>query len=108
MSAFVGALHGQIKRATGTSGTLTLNSGARVLQIHAIPVSGSAGSVQIFNDTNPVTLPAGSGWWGVQENHGVTVVPPAPNNTIVFTTTAAYYVEYVDTAGRNATAAPLP
>ena len=97
MSMWVG-LKGTIKRATGVVGTVTLKAGARVLQIHAF--ASAASTVQIFNDTNPVTLPASSGWWGLQENHADTVAPTA-NPTIVFTGTSSYLIEYIDPAGNS-------
>jgi len=100
MSMWAGLL-GKVQYASGTSGTLTLNAGARVLQIKAANVS--AGSVVIFGGAT-IVLPAitGGGWgFNLQENH-TNLVAPTGATTIVFATTTSYYVEYVDAAGRTA------
>lgn len=71
----------------GTAGTVIIPAGERVLQISAIAPGGSAGSVAI-NSGATITVPSGK---------AVTIAPQgnldAP--TIVFTGTAAYFVETV-------------
>lgn len=90
MSMWFG-IKGTDNRQTGTAGTVTLPVGAYVLQIHANQGAGG-GTVQIFGD--PVTLPANSGWWGIQFNHAL-VLSTNASQTIVFTGTSSYLVEYV-------------
>ena len=90
MSMWFG-LRGPILRFIGTSGTVTIPAGAKVLQIKAHATT--AGSVKIFGDSNAITLPASSGWFYLQENHAG-LVAPTGSNTIVFTSTDSYYVEY--------------
>lgn len=91
MSMWLG-LKGTSNRATGTNGTVTLPQGAYVLQIHAF--ASSASTVQIFDDPAVVTLPASSGWWGIQFNHALLVATQGRTD-IVFTSTSAYLIEYV-------------
>ena len=101
MSMWYG-LKGTVKRAAGVSGTVTLANGTRILQIHAFPSSGSNGTVQIGSDPAAVTLPAGSGWWGLQENHVDLILSGSGAAlTIVFTNTVSYFVEYVGPAGAS-------
>lgn len=91
MSMWFG-IKGTSTRATGTSGTVTLPVGAYVLQIHAF--ASSASTVQIFADAFVHTLPANSGWWGIQFNHAL-VVSTNASQAITFTGTASYLIEYV-------------
>jgi hypothetical protein len=84
-------LPGPVNRVAGVSGTVTIPPGAKVTQIHAAGGSGG-GTVQIFNDAAAITLLAGA-WWGVQFQHLETVAITG-QNTIVFTGTASYWVEY--------------
>jgi hypothetical protein len=98
------AIPGRVRYFTGTSGTVTFASGARILQIHALAGSG-AGSVQIptVDETGlgsvTIPLPGSSGWWGIQENHVNHEVPVGAS--IVFTGTASYLVEYLRPAGQG-------
>ena len=99
MSVWFG-LKGSVQRSAGLSGTVTLVAGARVLQIHAYASSSISSTVQIFSDAAAVTLPAGSGWWGLQENH-VDLIAPKATPTIVFTSTQSYFVEWVGPPGAS-------
>lgn len=82
---------GPIKRLTGTAGTATLPVGARVLQIKAY--ASAASTITVFDDASPITLPANSGWFLLQENHKELIARTGAT-TIVFASTAAYYIEY--------------
>lgn len=76
----------------GTSGTLTLSGGKRVLQISAI-AQGAAGSLTI-NAGDVITLPYDS----VDKVSSSIEIRPTGNlvdPTIVFTGTDAYFVEFV-------------
>lgn len=101
MSSWAG-LRGRSKRRTGVSGTETFAVGCSILQIHAIP-GGGGGTVQIVDDANVVTLPAGSGWWGWQAatHKNFQIMGTGSQLTIVFTGTAGYFIEYLDPAGKN-------
>ncbi len=100
MSAWYG-LRGPIKIRAGTSGTETFVSGAHILQWHAFP-GGGGGTVTVpckDSPTDPavITLPAGSGWHGVQHNHALHVLQGTGTALqMVFTGTSAYYIEYSD------------
>jgi hypothetical protein len=92
-------LRGTPKRYSGTNGTVTIPNGVTVLQIHAL-ASASGGTVQIFDDAAAVTIPANSGWWGVQFQHLLAVANAVSGNTIVFSSNiAAYFIDTVDTTG---------
>ena len=99
MSMWFG-LKGSVQRSAGASGTVTFAAGTRVLQIHAYASSSVSSTVQIFADATAVTLPSGSGWWGLQEQH-VDLIAPKANPTIVFTSTASYFIEWVGPPGAS-------
>jgi hypothetical protein len=88
MSTF---LVGPVLRASGTAGTVTLVSGAKIIQIKAF--AAAAATIQIFDDAAVITLPANSGWFTLQENHNLATAPNG-TPTIIFTSTTSYYVEY--------------
>lgn len=92
MSMWFG-LPGPVQFATGTSGTVTLVAGSKVLQIKAF--AATSGSIDMFGTT--IVLPASSGWFELQENHALNVAPTGAS-TIVFASTASYYVEYMPPA----------
>lgn len=99
-------LRGAPKWFTGTSGTVTIPLGWAVLQIHAVPGGGGGTVLNNLTDdgagnTPTVTLPAGTGWWGIQEQH-TNMVSRTGHNTIVFTGTSAYLVECGAKVGASA------
>jgi hypothetical protein len=85
------SLRGPLVRQSGVSGSVTIPAGAKVLRIHAFAVSAS--TIAIFTDADAITLPANSGWFVYQANH-LGLQAPTGNNTIVFSSTASYFVEY--------------
>ena len=91
MSSCWYGLTGPIVRASGTNGTVTLPAGAKLLRITAYATAAS--TVQIFNDAAVVTLPASSGWYYQTYEHAL-VTAPTGHNTILFTSTSSYVVEY--------------
>ena len=92
MSACWYSLRGPVKRASGAFGTVTIPVDASILRIRAF-CGVSAASVQIFNDAAAVPLPASSGWFAIDYEH-TNVKAPVGSNTIVFTSTTSYLVEY--------------
>lgn len=84
-------LRGPVKRFSGTSGTVTLPSGAKLLRIRAHATA--AGTVQIFDDAADIPLPVSSGWFELDYFHTSTTAPDG-TPTIVFTSTDSYLVEY--------------
>lgn len=79
-------LTGQWGYNAGTSGTLTLSGGKRVLTISAISVAGGSATV---NGGDPITIPAGGTF--VMEPR-VQVVDPE----VVFTGTDSYVVDWLE------------
>lgn len=93
-------LKGTVKRASGTAGTVTFVTGTRILQLHAFPSATLTGTVQIGSDPSAVTLPAASGWWGIQELHTDLILSGTGAAVqIVFSNTQSYFIEYVGPAG---------
>jgi hypothetical protein len=105
------------KRRNGTaalSATENFQSGTRILQVQAFG-SALAGSVQIFRDATPITLPANSGWFRWQPMHNACVAPttasvsvpgvtqPTGGDSIVLTQVGAYVIEYIEPAGAGGT-----
>lgn len=74
--------------AAGTSGTLTVGAGRRVLHISVVAPSLTAATMTI-NGGQTITIPAGA---------SLTVSPKAnlTNPTLVMTGTSSYFVEYVE------------
>lgn len=89
------AIPGQFRYNAGAAGTVTLPQGAQIIQIHAHATS--AGTVVIFGGDS-IPIPAGAGWgWQVQHLNWVSHAagnPVANSQTIVFTGTDAYFVEW--------------
>ncbi len=77
---------------SGTSGTLTLTGGKRVLQITAIALE-AGGTIQI-NGGDTITIPYGA---TDKVSSSLTIEPKGnlTNPTIVFTGTDAFFCEYV-------------
>lgn len=87
-----------VKRLAGAAGTLTFNSGARILQI--IAIGGAGGQIVLptgdGSTTQTIPLPAAV-VWTLQENHtGFAMQGAGAQLQIVFTSTVSYYVEYQD------------
>jgi hypothetical protein len=93
MSMWYG-LRGPVQYQAGASGTVTLPYGSVVLQIKA--GGTSAGTISIFGGSSIPTL--ANTLWELQEQHTLLQAGSA-NNTIVFTTTTTFYVEYMSTPG---------
>lgn len=88
----VGKEAGDWGYASGTSGTVDIPAGCRVLQITAIAL-GSAGSLTI-NGGSSIVLP----YDGTDHVSSSITITPKGNlvaPTIVFTSTDGYFVEYV-------------
>lgn len=87
-------LSGQVVSVTGTSGTPTIPSGARIIEIQALP--GSGGGSVVMPDgaggTISVTLPDGSNGFVYKPFHANRKTTAA--NQIVFSGTSTYFVEY--------------
>ncbi len=86
---------------TGTSGTKTIPSGARVLSVYAHAATGGGATVQIFNG-NAIPIPitnSSPGWLVLKMNHGLCVAgndnTTSGSGDIVFTNTDALFVEYI-------------
>lgn len=84
---------GNHKYAAGASGTVTLEKGNRLIQVHAHATS--AGTVEIFGG-DAIPIPAGAGWgWQIQHLNWVAGSAQFSGSlVIVFTGTDAYFVEY--------------
>jgi hypothetical protein len=90
-------IKGSTQWAVGTSGTVTLVAGSRVLQVHAHATA--AGSVNVLG-RGAMPLPASSQWFRYQANHELNIAGAGGAAlTIVFTSTDAYMVEYIGPAG---------
>jgi len=88
----VPGLQGNWAYAAGTSGTVTLPEGAVVCQISAQTTAG--GTVVIFGGAT-ITVPANTAFERAPSDHALCVAKTSGANTIVFTGTTAYYVEYI-------------
>jgi hypothetical protein len=78
---------------TGTAGTVTIPSGAAVLQFWAEETgSGGPGTVVMFGGAS-IILPTDP--LPFRFMHRLNTAPGAPHNTIVFTNTKSFFVEYV-------------
>jgi hypothetical protein len=77
---------------SGTSGTVTLTGGKRVLQITAMGLQGS-GSFTI-NGGDVIPLPYGS---TDKVSSSIEILPQANliDPVIIFSSTAAYFIEYI-------------
>lgn len=86
-------LPGQFRYAAGTSGTVAIPRGAKLLQVHAH--ASAAATVSIFGgDSLPIPT---TGWgWQIQHLGWVAGDPQHGSLDIVFTGTDAYFVEYVE------------
>lgn len=87
-------LPGQFFYAAGASGTVTIPIGCQIIQVHAH--SSGAATVEIFGGD---AIPVPSAGWGWQIQHvgwvsGSKGNPVSGDQTIVFTGTDAYFVEY--------------
>lgn len=86
----------------GTSGTVTLPAGARLLAIRCESHS-NIGAVAIFGgDSILVNGDAGAGQHMVLQfdtSSGPEAMAPASNRTVVFTNTASYFVAYSTAPG---------
>ncbi len=83
---------GNFAYAAGASGTVTLPEGAVVVQIYARSTAG--GTVAIFGGT-AIPIVAATDFYRHPAGHSLMVSKKTPSNTIVFTTTTSYYVEYL-------------
>lgn len=85
-------LPGEFYYAAGASGTVTIPKGCQIIQVHA-HASGAATVVIFGGDTIPVPT---TGWgWQIQHVGWVSGSAKfAGSQTIVFTGTDAYFVEY--------------
>ena len=94
-----GDVSGQIKRFSGTSGTVTVPLGAQVWSIQASAAATAIqGTIQIFSDANFITIPGSSPTYFYYDckHKGVvaqTTTNSAQANTIVFTNTSMFLVE---------------
>lgn len=83
-------------RASGTAGTVTVPEGASVLRIIALGASGA--TIQVFADAAVISVPSTSDYYALNYHH-LAMIAPAPGssaaNTIVFTSTTSYLVEWV-------------
>lgn len=77
----------------GASGTVTLEKGNQILQVHAHATT--AGTVVILGGDS-IPIPAGAGWgWQIQHLNWVAGSAQFSGSlTLVFTGTDAYFVEY--------------
>lgn len=80
--------------ASGSSGTVTVPVGARIVQVMSHSTAG--GTITMFGGSS-IPVVAGVGF-SMYFMHSLNTSQKSPNNTIVFTSTDIYYVEYV-TAG---------
>jgi hypothetical protein len=92
---------GDVRRAAGASGTVTLPKGAHVIAITAHCTS--AGTLAMWDGittggTVTIPIPASS-WFVYDPKHLSTTVNAATNYSLVFTTTDSYFVEYVVPSG---------
>jgi hypothetical protein len=85
-------LRGRWKYATGSSGSPTLPKGAQIIGIF---MSGSGGTLTI-NGGDTITMP-GSNEWSIRFPHLLVVA--LTTTPLAFTSTATYFVEYVDPQG---------
>jgi hypothetical protein len=91
-------LKGSIQWATGTSGTVTLASGSRVLQVLCHASTGGA-TVNVLGRGN-TPVPNAADWFRYQANHADNIAGAGGGAlTIVFTSTDSYVVEYIGPAG---------
>ena len=97
-------LKGSIRTAAGSSGTVTLSSGSRVLQVYAV-ASGAGGAVAIPDGSGSAvaTIPLVANVpLHLEEHHASRVLQgTGAQLQIVFTSTASYFVEYVGPAGAS-------
>jgi hypothetical protein len=93
-------LNGNPQYSAGASGTVTIPKGCRILQVHAH--SAGAATVAIFGGD---AIPVPTTGWGWQPNHLMWVSGSAQfsgSQTIVFTGTDAYFVEWERPVGVGA------
>lgn len=83
-------LRGKWAYVTGTNGTPSLPKGAQIIGIHA---TGAGGSFTI-NGGSAISIPATSNEFSIRFPHLLVVANTA--SALVFTSTATYFVEYVD------------
>ena len=77
--------------ASGSAGTVTLPEGSVLLQIVATGASGA--KVKIFGGSD-IPLPSTLAYT-FRFLHRLFTAPKPTNNTIVFTSTTSYFVEYI-------------
>lgn len=87
----MGLSYGNWAYAAGTAGTVTLPVGAYITHIYARSTAG--GSIVIFGG-NTIPIVAATDFYRDPVEHSLMVAKTGAN-TIVFTTTTSYYVEYV-------------
>jgi hypothetical protein len=86
-------LAGTWKYAAGAAGTVTLPQGSVLLQAFGEDATGGGtATVQIFGGAVAL-LPTYA--TPMRFMHRLNVAPAAPNNTIIFTGTTSYFVEYI-------------
>jgi hypothetical protein len=85
-------LNGTVGYAAGAAGTVTVPEGACVTQIIAHSTAG--GTVSIFGGNNIPLISAAASWiW--RPHHTLWQANSANGQSIVFTGTDSYYVEWV-------------
>lgn len=88
-----------IKRVAGSSGAVTIPLGAKIISmtVHAT----TAGTVAMWDQGGgvcTVPIPAAT-WWIYQPLHLNTTATNAGNQTVTFTGTDSYFIEYTGSAG---------
>lgn len=94
-------LNANIKRFTGTSGTVTLPKGASIIKILAHATSaGSVAFTDGVGGTVTVVLPASSQWFEYSPQHLACVAGQTEGPlTAIFTSTDSYLLEAYSTTG---------
>ena len=94
------SIKGSIKTAAGTSGTVTLASGSRVLQII---FAGGTCVLPTGDGSTTQTITGVAGQvFALQEHHAARVLQgTGAQLNIVFSGTTSYFVEYIGPAGAS-------